>query len=353
MKISDQFTYSQSESNRFGYTILRGQFQAINKEAIQEAALLNLADILILRLPASTKNEQHLLSAAGFPVLHCDTLVYYLCSLATVEVQALRNNLSFDLIDNSNADLLNELVPLIFNEYKNHYFSNPWLSKEKIMAGYLEWAKLYVHSHSSSKIAWLVKLRGTAIGFATCSFNKDTNECEGVLYGVHPDYAGKGIYTDIIRFTQRYFKEKAFKKMWVSTQVQNYSVQKVWAKEGFVLKEAFDTFHINSFLSHSMEAAREFTISLPANRNHMLQKSLEEIVFNNLSELLPENEISILSFKSVFFAPLQSHATYCGRILLTNIDRVSGIYTISCLVHDSSKQINAVLYYTLLLNNLV
>jgi acyl dehydratase len=37
--------------------------------------------------------------------------------------------------------------------------------------------------------------------------------------------------------------------MLVSTQVNNFAVQKVWAREGFHLFEAWDTYHVNALLS--------------------------------------------------------------------------------------------------------
>ena len=58
-----------------------------------------------------------------------------------------------------------------------------------------------------------------------------------------------GIYSDVVRFTQNYFKAIGMKKMWVSTQLQNYSVQKSWIEEGFYLKKSFETYHINTLLA--------------------------------------------------------------------------------------------------------
>jgi len=41
--------------------------------------------------------------------------------------------------------------------------------------------------------------------------------------------------------------------MTVTTQIQNYAVQKIWVKEGFSLCNSFDTYHINSFLNQPFE----------------------------------------------------------------------------------------------------
>jgi hypothetical protein len=48
----------------------------------------------------------------------------------------------------------------------------------------------------------------------------------------------------MMRFTQSYYQSRRVKKMKVSTQIQNFAVQKAWVKEGFFLEEAFITLHI-------------------------------------------------------------------------------------------------------------
>ncbi len=245
-----ELKFSAPESKRFGFKIYRGNLLDIDINNIRKIIADGKADILILRLPAETKNEHYKLLETGFPVFHCDTLVYYFCSLNAIQVQALRNSLSFDIVTPATADMLDGLVENIFADYKNHYFSNPVFKRELIIHGYQEWAGTFLHEVDNSKFLWLVKLQNEVIGFAMCSINNE-NTCEGVLYGVKSEFSGRGVYSDIIRFTQKYFKDMGMKKMIVSTQIQNYSVQKVWVKEGFNLKNAFDTYHINCFLTNN------------------------------------------------------------------------------------------------------
>lgn len=240
--------FSALESKRFGFKIYRGNLLDIDINIIKKIIVDGKADIMILRLAAEKKHEHYKLVETGFPVLHCDTLTYYFCSLNTVEVQPLRNSLNFDIITPATADMLNGLVEDIFANYKNHYFSNPFFKKELILKGYQEWAGTFLHEVDNTKFSWLVKFEDELIGFAMCSIDSE-NTCEGVLYGVKSKFSGRGVYSDIVRFTQKYFKDMGIKKMVVSTQIQNYSVQKVWVKEGFNLKNAFDTYHINCFLT--------------------------------------------------------------------------------------------------------
>ena len=239
----EQVLFSDVDSQRFGINVFRATLNDVDIENLKQQINNDAIDLIILRLPSATKDKHSVLHQLGFQIIHADTLVYYFCTLNT-DITPLRNELSFEEISRENSEILNEIVPIIFKDYTSHYASNPILDKAKTSEGYIEWAKSYVTTANPNRISWLVKSDNEIIGFATCSFNQEKKECEGVLYGVMPQAAGKGVYTDIIRFTQRYFKNLDYKTMWVSTQIQNYSVQKAWIKENFQLKKAFDTYHI-------------------------------------------------------------------------------------------------------------
>jgi ribosomal protein S18 acetylase RimI-like enzyme len=243
--MNNVFSFSKPDSNRFDINIHRANIETINQNEIYQYIYSNKVDLLILRTPVGNKPEQFLLQKVGYQVLHVDTLVYYFSALNKTTNLTLRNRLDFVQISDQNVNILNEIVPEIFSDYKNHYFSNPRLDKTKILEGYIEWAKSYVSNKENDKISWVANLNGVCVGFATCTFNDEKKECEGILYGVLPKYSGKGIYTDLIKFTQEYFKNKDFIIMWVSTQIQNFAVQKTWLNQSFILKKAFDTYHIN------------------------------------------------------------------------------------------------------------
>lgn len=239
---------SKLDSERFNMEIHRAVVTSVEVKEISKYLIENEVDILIIRLDAANKNEHSKLASLGMPYLHCDTLVYYECKLENHKVEGLRNHLVFEKVEASNSHKLEKMVPIIFNDYTNHYTSNPKLDKAKILEGYKEWALNHC-TPDDDRISWIVlNENGTEVGFATCSYNSQERICEGVLYGILPDKSGGGVYGDMIRFTQNYFKERNYVRMVVSTQVQNYAVQKVWAREGFYMFKAWDTYHINSFL---------------------------------------------------------------------------------------------------------
>jgi acyl dehydratase/GNAT superfamily N-acetyltransferase len=256
--MKNEMIYSRVDSERFGLSIYRCKPQNIDEKRLKREIFDDRPDVVFLRLDVSQKSMHHKIYDLPFEVIHADTLNYYSVDLNKYEPKSLRNDLRFDLITETSQSSLETLIPIIFDDYQNHYFSNKHLNKAEIIQGYTEWAKSYV-IQEDGKISWYVYRDQTLIGFATCSFDEKTKSCEGVLYGILPDHSGGGVYTDIIRYTQKYFKERGFREMKVSTQVQNFAVQKVWTREGFYLREAYDTYHINSFLSNGLFGSKEMT----------------------------------------------------------------------------------------------
>lgn len=236
--------YSEVDSKRFGKNIHRGVIHSIDLEKLKEYIKINGVELLILRVPVTLSETIYKLNVLSQSVILADTLVYYHADLTQDFPKKLKNEIGFVQVDLQNGKVVQDIIPQIFANYTNHYSSNPSLDRKLITQGYIEWATGYVRQKDETKMAWVVYKEDVPIGFATCSQNPQIKECEGVLYGVLPDFTGGGIYSDIIRFTQNYFHENGFQKMKVSTQIQNFAVQKVWSREGFSLKEAFYTFHI-------------------------------------------------------------------------------------------------------------
>ena len=246
------FKYSDVDSNRFNLNIFRGQIEDIDEKKVNEEIIQNNIDVLIFRIPSQKQYLLPKLSNLGFPIIVADTLVYYTVDLDKYLPKEPKNNLEFIECTYKDKQIVNELVMTIFKDYTNHYFSNPILDKEEILEGYQEWVINFINDNQEKKKVWLVKKEEKFVGFATTTINQEKLEAEGVLYGVHPNYSGGGIYSDLIRFTQDYHKRKGIKKMKVSTQIQNFAVQKVWSREGFMLSSAYCTVHINAMMNKLM-----------------------------------------------------------------------------------------------------
>jgi acyl dehydratase/GNAT superfamily N-acetyltransferase len=361
----DNLNFSPIESSRFLMNIHRASLSTFKASEIKNHIIENNVDVLILRLPSSSIATHSNLQNTGFDIIHADSLVYYKSNLEATEVNLLKNKLNFVQIDHLNSKKLNEIIPIIFKNYQNHYFSNPFLNKEKIIEGYIEWAKKY-SGIEKGKISWLIYSEDEIAGFATCSFNEQAKECEGVLYGVMPNFSGKGIYSDIIRFTQKYFKEQGYTKMLVSTQLQNIAVQKVWSREGFIIDHSYETYHINAFLNYSVHPAKSSSFIITdeiiedfakfsgdRNKLHFEKEFAQKFGFkdriahgmitqSNLSKIFgidyPGNGTLYLSNKNIFIAPVYLNKEYYVSIT-TYFKSESGLHYILAKISDKEGRL--------------
>ncbi|KKM65028.1 hypothetical protein LCGC14_1495430 [marine sediment metagenome] len=252
--------YSEKESRRFGFNIYRDMCDHVDEKAILKTILENDVDIFILRVLSRNEAELSKLDNIGVPYIFGDTLCCYTIDLQKYDHKPLKNDLEFErCIEENKADLIS-MAEVVFGQYINHYTSNPYLSNETSVESFKQWTSEYVVDEPDADdkvISWLVKRDGKSIGFATCDYNFITGKGEGVLYGVLPDASGNGVYSDIIRFTQKFLKDLGIKDMKVSSQSHNFGVQKVWSREGYFMNKAYTTVHLNAFLSASVTPKEE------------------------------------------------------------------------------------------------
>lgn len=238
----DRLRYSALESQRFDKEIFRGNLDELDINMLQEFYSNNDPDILIFRIPVAEQHKMHLLNGLGKDVISADTLVYYQTDLAKATYNDIRNQ---DLVivagDTSHKDIFKLLINKVFADYQNHYYSNPLLDKKKIAEGYAEWAINTLNAQDN--IHLLAFLNDEPVGFLTCNYN--TGYADIILNGVLPEYQSKGIYTDLVRHVKKHIRNLGIPILKVSTQIQNFGVQKVWNREGLVLHSAFVTVHLN------------------------------------------------------------------------------------------------------------
>lgn len=240
-------TFSPSESARFDLRTFRAILSGIDVDALFEEIVAQRVDLAILRLPTHESGEIRSIQRFGLHPIHADTLVSYECRLQECEPRPLKDpQRSIDPARPGDTQAIIELVMAVFADYPNHYHANPMLDRAAVLDGYCEWA--LNHLSGDGRIAWVARADGRVAGIACSTFDPATRVCQGVLHGVHPDFSGSGIYTDLIRYTQHHFRERGYRTLKISTQVGNLPVQRVWVREGFVFAEVFDTFHINALL---------------------------------------------------------------------------------------------------------
>ena len=185
-------------------------------------------------------------------------------------------------------------------------------------------------------------------------------------------------FSNIIRFTQNILKTKGCNIMKVSTQVQNYAVQKVWVREGFNIKESFATIHINSLLSYSLLPTKSFNFKLSEesiseygkvsgdyNPVHFDNEFAKRLGFNSkivhgltISSILskyygtefPGHGTLFLGYKFIFLAPIYPCKEYTVKINILREIKRNGIYESLATVNDIEGN-TCVFSYSLLKSN--
>lgn len=242
---------SQADSARFDLVVVRGRIEhddPLPCPADIERSIHDLqADVAILRAPAGSM-LQSTLGALPWPSLHADTLVYYEKTIASESPARPRGDWIVAEAVAENQERIESIARSSFAGYRSHYHVNPVLDHELILQGYAEWAITYLSHPSPERLTFIVREAERIHGFLTCRHNAATASCEVVLNAVAPDAAGRGVYSFLLAESLRLLSHRGVQRAEISTQVWNYAVQKVWARQGFALTKAYDTYHVNAML---------------------------------------------------------------------------------------------------------
>jgi hypothetical protein len=370
--VQQALAFSESESKRFNANVYRGKLERVSSREILNFVSENNVDFIFFRISSDKLNQVINLDRTPFPYLVADNLLYYSCNLKEADYRQLRNkDLVFEQAKACDAALLENMVTEIFDGYKNHYFTNPFLDKTIIVDGYKEWVINYLNGESS-KLVFKASKNGEVIAFATCSFDQKEGNCEGVLYGVLPQFSGGGIYTDLIRHTKNYFKEQNYRIMKVSTQSHNFAVQKTWVKENFFLSESYNTIHVNSLFNISAlkkdkfdiifkeeDLVKTITFSGDDNKLHVSDEFakqcgfeakiahgllLNAFVSRHFGKVKPGDGTVFLNYSYYFYQPLYLNKKYIIEISYPQHLKETNKYFALVKIYDQRRNICAVSY---------
>jgi GNAT superfamily N-acetyltransferase len=238
-----RFLISDLDSNRFDLRIGRANISNSDECAsVLAACEQETVRMLIIRCRTDDFHSIHCLEATGARLM--DTLVYYHRNLRKGALpEELRKNIIRPMQD-SDIPKIQSLVGETFRGYLGHYHADPGLDHTKCDEGYVEWAtQMCMNRNSSHEVLVAENPSGILAGFATMRLN-DADEGEGVLFGVHPSFEGRGIYWSFMVHAMDWCRNRGTARMLVSTQITNIAVQKVWTRLGFELGRSYYTFHL-------------------------------------------------------------------------------------------------------------
>ena len=229
------------ETNRFGIIAARVIDVSASPEAIAAEAHAKGVQMLTIRVDVSDLPRVHALEAAGYQLM--DTLVYY--SRDLVDLPATRQSVNgVTLRQATPADTVSvgKLAREAFAGYIGHYHADPRLNDAAADAAYVEWAENSTERVSGDAPVLLAEVAGRVSGFLTMRRNSP-DEMEIVLNAVGPESQGKGLYTALVSESLSIARELGAGAVIISTQINNYAVQRIWARLGFFHVRSLYTFH--------------------------------------------------------------------------------------------------------------
>ena len=135
-------------------------------------------------------------------------------------------------------DILLDIAFESFSNYISQYHISPQ-TRTKAPLIYREWIRSNLADENILIICAFYK--NQPVGFSTISLIGKAYEI--LLSAVKREFRSKGLYREIMRFTiENYLKIHT--PIIISTQIDNYSVQRVWSYHGFIPYYTFYNFHI-------------------------------------------------------------------------------------------------------------
>ncbi|MEO8746188.1 MAG: GNAT family N-acetyltransferase [Rhodanobacter sp.] len=236
------------DSRRFNIQVVRGRIDAVMpKSGVLQAEIATLqADVAIIRLPAGRLEPILDLIASGYVPIHADTLVCHSRTLdASVADSSTGGRLSVEIASAADSARIQEIAVQSFSLYRSHYHANPLFDRDRISEAYGEWAVAFLNAPSPDRETWIARVPGEIVGFATCALHMTDNSVEVILNAVAPNYVRRGVYSYMLNQLLVNYRKRGFAAVHISTQVWNYIVQKAWARAGFAISHAYDTYHVN------------------------------------------------------------------------------------------------------------
>lgn len=237
----DVLEINRLESNRFGIVAAKVTDATASVEVIAAEAKSKGVQMLTIRVDVSDLPRVHALEAAGYQLM--DTLVYYRRGLIEVPpTRPLANGLTIRQATPQDAKPVEKLAREAFTGYFGHYHADPRLSNAAADQAYVEWAGTSTARVSPEAPVLLAEILGTIAGFLTLKRNSP-GEMELILSSVDPVHKGSGLYTALIAASLLLSREMGADSIITSTQINNYTVQRVWSQLGFLHSKSLYTLH--------------------------------------------------------------------------------------------------------------
>lgn len=233
---------SEWDTNHFGFKIakmssfddIRGDLKRFSDSGVR---------LIIARVEASQYASVRDLIREGFEFM--TTEVYYKRAIRNIAMPHDDPRLIVRPFGGGNElDILVEITRESFANYMSHYSLDPKLDRSRCADVYVEWIKNSCSGELADAVfVGIVKGMGI-VGYMTGRKISDTGGEYG-LGAVSPkaQIQRARVYANMMISLMDYFQKRGLKFMRVSTQVDNYVVQKIWIENRFEIYKSEYTFH--------------------------------------------------------------------------------------------------------------
>lgn len=231
---------SDIDTERFG--VVTARVIGITSESLSSVldfCFARKVKLLIARCNMSDLDAAQSMEKKGFLLM--DTLVYYSLDLARQDRPAEKGVVRVRPIRAEEEKGMISVARESFHGYVGHYHADSRLDKNKCDEAYTDWARKTFALRDSDNFL-VGEIDQQIVGFGVLRINSP-DEGEMFLGGIHPDFQGQGIYYSFLCKAVNWCFSKKVKKMIISTQLKNISVQKVLIKFGFEISRGYYTYH--------------------------------------------------------------------------------------------------------------
>lgn len=232
------YTINDLESTRFGVRVAHIKDSLTDASEVVTQASNGNVNLLIVRLSVNDLNQVHAYQKCGFELM--DTLVYYRGNTTSESSHHTQHFIREATHDD--ASQIESIATAAFTNYWGHYHSDPCIDSDLATDGYADWAKRLTLSQANDHQTFVACQGVHRVGFLSMT-NIGRHVAEIVLNAVHPSFQQQGIYHSLLSHATAHAAELGSRQIAISTQLNNYRVQKVWSNQGMWLDSAFYTFH--------------------------------------------------------------------------------------------------------------
>lgn len=234
---------SNLDSLRFDITVAKANsFTHDDLDHINLFCVTHNVRLLIARVSTDDIFVAQKMESLGYKLT--DTLVYYKYDYTKKQSpQYTHTNRIINISGNEEyACEVLEIAKQSFKGYFGHYHADPKLEVSKSDAIYVDWAYRSCMNSQVADAVMAAFFDEKIVGFVTLKIRSESLG-ELILSGVSPLYQKRGLYQSLIYSGMEWLHGNNLNQIILSTQLNNISVQKVWARLGFEMDHSYYTFH--------------------------------------------------------------------------------------------------------------